>query len=125
MKLLRNIFDGIMHILYPNYCLGCGKEEAREGGLLCVSCLYHLPYTNHFEQQNNDFEKHFIGRVPIVHGGALLIYSDVVENLIHHFKYEAMTKIGQKYGRQIGKKIIDSKVFEECGLYRSRTAPSK
>ena len=117
MKFLKGLWDGLLHLAYPEVCYGCLKEEVRRGGILCIKCLYKLPYTDHFEQEhNNAFENHFVGRVPFKRGAALFIYSEIVENLVHKFKYEDMTFIGRKYGKEIGEKINKGIGFPKIDL---------
>lgn len=116
MTLFKDLWDGLMHLAFPEECLGCNSQESRRKDFLCLDCLYNLPYTNHFNQPGNAFERHFVGRVPILKGAALFVYSYIIENLIHQFKYNEMTKIGKRFGQEMGQKIYESSSFEEVDL---------
>ncbi len=116
MTLFNDLWDGLIHLAFPEECLGCNKQESRRSDFLCLDCLYHLPYTDHFNQPANAFERHFVGRVPIRAGAALFVYSYIIENLIHQFKYNEMTKIGKRFGQEIGQKIYGSSLFQKVDI---------
>ena len=105
-----------MHLAFPELCLGCRDQESRRDDFLCIQCIYELPYTHDFSQKDNSFERHFLGRVALFKGAALLIYTKIIENLIHQFKYEGMIKIGRRFGNEMGERIKSSGAYGSLDL---------
>ena len=116
MTLLRDFWEGLMHLAFPEICLGCMSHESRRNDFLCIECLYNLPYTHDFNRLQNAFERHFTGRVKLKNGAALFVYTEIVESLIHQFKYEGMTKIGKRFGTEMGQRIKSSDTFKNLNV---------
>ena len=73
-----------------------------------MACQFEIPYTDHFEYRNNEFERHFWGRVPLVYGAALFAYhpNGRTQHVIHQLKYSGKSQIGISLGRLLGHKIL-------------------
>lgn len=70
-------------------------------------CMTELPLTDHFVMLPNRFERHFIGRVNINFGAALLEFYKfgITQALVHRLKYEGRAEIGEKLGRMAGNRM--------------------
>jgi len=68
---------------------------------LCTSCKHNLPFTDHHEYRENEFEQHFWGRVPLQFGGALLTFSREhgVRDILHRMKYRDDHALAREMGR--------------------------
>ncbi len=93
--------------LYPTVCAACNQAIASRRTDLCVQCHYTLPLTDHFSHRDNEFERHFWGRIPIHFGAALFAYSpnDITQQLIHQIKYHGKTRLGLALGRLLGQQL--------------------
>jgi len=110
INILANDF---LHVLFPDLCLACRKLPKTRDASFCVDCLHIMPYTDHFFIKENDVTKHFRGRVPLLHGGALLRFREggIVQNMLHQLKYKKRREIGEVLGEIAGRKFLDSPLF--------------
>lgn len=102
--------QSLVEVIYPNLCIICQKETPINGRELCLLCLTELPYTDHFEYNNNHITKKFFGRLEIAHGAALLSYykGSMFTDMLHRFKYEGGKDIGFMLGRMTGHRLLKS-----------------
>jgi ComF family protein len=101
------MFKGMLNILFPKYCPGCGDYLDASDLKLCIPCLNALPLT-HFHQWNDPrFADKFYGQIPLVQGTALLHYhkKGLARKLIHQFKYHGRKDIGQWLGHWLGSEL--------------------
>lgn len=138
MKVLKQIIDDILSIIYPNRCIGCGEIlKAGNNRWVCDDCRYHF--------EIRDYKKcNVCGRI-IYHRGNCRIcnsekiyfdkgysvfeYKEAVRNAIREFKYKGMFRYGEFFGKimaEYAKNNIKTKfdyvtaVPLHCKRYRSR-----
>jgi len=105
------VLGGLIHLFYPNTCLGCRNGLLKSESYLCISCLSKLPYTQFHLQQGNLVEKCFWGRVPLHQAFSYLYFRDkgMTRNLLHRIKYqgdkELATHLGFVYGSRLKEDI--------------------
>jgi ComF family protein len=56
-------FQTLMHLFFPNYCMGCFTDLPSRHQLICPICDFHLPLTGFADLNNNPVEKIFRGRL--------------------------------------------------------------
>ncbi|MBK9257029.1 MAG: ComF family protein [Saprospiraceae bacterium] len=112
-KLLQNTWTDLLHTVYPRLCFGCNTLPAVRDGMMCVSCLAAMPFTDHFKLAENKVTMHFWGRVPLKFGAALLNFrsKSIVQNMIHGLKYEHKKEIGLNLGLLAGERLLTSTTF--------------
>jgi ComF family protein len=117
-RILKAGVRDFVSLLYPSLCICCLERAVTENQLMCVVCAMEIPYTDHFEDQDNKVVQHFYGRIPINHGAALLYFSknSKVKNMLYNFKYGGIKNIGKVLGEQIGRKISQSDHFNNLDL---------
>lgn len=110
---IRVLLGDMIHVLFPDICLACSKLPKTRDAAFCVECLHAMPYTDHFLLEENDVTKHFLGRVRILHGAALLRFREgsIVQLMLHNLKYKKRREIGEVLGEIAGKKLLDSAIF--------------
>ena len=118
INFLKEGWTNFIGLLYPNLCVSCLEKSLGKDQLLCVLCSIEIPFTDHFENQENKVVEHFYGRIPIVHGSALLHFAknSKVRNMLYNFKYEGMKEIGIMLGEALGRKLKESHFFSEIEL---------
>lgn len=79
----------LLHILYPEICLGCGNVLSQVGAMLCNSCRSQMPRTHFFEKTVNPIAERFYGRVHFEHVASAFYYDkdSIVQRLVYEFKY--------------------------------------
>lgn len=66
----------------------------------------------------NELKERFEGKLPIEYAIASLNFlkSGITQKLLHEFKYNHKTEIGELFGRQIGGMLMEQKVVEQIDL---------
>lgn len=103
----------LLHLLYPQNCIGCGSDIISDENFLCLECLNNLPYT-HFEMHaGNPVEKIFWGRIPVTSAMSTFYFSNrsMIQNVIHEFKYNGNKKVAHFFGALMGKGLLNSNRF--------------
>jgi len=110
---LRSYLQNALHLFYPHLCCGCGSDILPENEMLCIKCIAHLPFTQFESIEGNSIEKIFYGRVKIESAYSLLYFSrhQLVQQLIHQFKYGGNKKLGEFLGQIMGYAMQKSKRF--------------
>ena len=70
----KQLFRGLVSLLFPRRCVVCGARLLGGEHILCVQCTFRLPYTNYRGKAGNPVERVFWGRLPIVKANAYMKY---------------------------------------------------
>lgn len=111
---MKSELNNLLGLFYPKNCLTCAKVLTKYEEILCFSCKIDLPLTKFSKLKDNETEKIFYGRVPVVSATSLLHFSKKgnVQKLIHHLKYKNQQNIGILLGELLGEEILLSKRFD-------------
>ncbi|HZH95803.1 MAG TPA: ComF family protein [Flavisolibacter sp.] len=114
MSLLVDIKEALLHLAFPHICEGCGTDIIQQDHQLCLYCLSSMPQTEFHLHPNNQIEKIFWGRVPLMHATAQYYYTkeSMMQRLMHSFKYRGNKELGLYLGRLMGQSLLTSKRFE-------------
>jgi ComF family protein len=95
-------------LFFPEYCLGCSGSLVHGEEILCTECILNLPRTEYFFEDENPIKEKFIGRLPILHGGAFLKFrkTGIVQHLLHQLKYNNHPEIGVRLGQLFGMDMV-------------------
>jgi ComF family protein len=118
MPLLQEIKDSFLHLLFPHTCAGCGSDILDKKSMLCARCMEALPET-HFElHTGNPVEKKFWGRLPVKAATAQYYFTreSLVQQLVHHFKYQGNKELGLQLGQLMGDALKRSGRFRPDAL---------
>lgn len=118
METITSLLWDLKNIVFPDFCPACSERILPKGRLLCTSCLFELPFTDHFDINENKVAAHFWGRFPIKNAAGLLYFkrSGFVQNLLHELKYRQNKKIGTTFGKIAGEKMLTSPFFRDIDL---------
>lgn len=103
--ILDDIRSGIKAIVFPNVCICCGLEVTQRERQICSFCL-----SGRFEDanpQNRLNSSHTLLPEGVVAQLALWRFDKggVLQDLLHHLKYERLAGIGIQLGTQLGQRI--------------------
>ncbi|MEJ6982527.1 phosphoribosyltransferase family protein [Pedobacter sp. P351] len=107
MNVILKYAGDFLSLFFPQLCSGCGKSLFKNESVICINCVYHLPYTNFHLDNDNPVARQLWGRIPFNFAGAYLHFQkgSRVQNLMHELKYnnkpEVAFKLGEMYGRQL------------------------
>lgn len=105
-----NAIRSLVNLVYPKICIACQEETPLKGQHFCLECQQDMYYTKHLKETNNEFEKHFIGRIPLERGAAMFFYrkETAIQQILHEFKYKGNADIGLKLGMEYGTHLSES-----------------
>ena len=118
MYKLDKYWHGLVHILFPQRCAGCDRVLLYQEQVLCSTCLYHLPKTNHHLDPENETAKQLWGKVPFRRAASMLKLSKSsrVQEMVHQLKYGQQPGIGIYLGEMYGKILQDNPMIEGVDL---------
>lgn len=108
MKKFLNLFQNLLSLFYPRFCVACGNSLQENETHLCLNCLLHLPETNCHLFEHHSLDDIFRGRVKVENTFALLYYrkGGHVQQILHHLKYKRCKEVGKELGEYYGKKLL-------------------
>lgn len=100
---LKELRNGIVHLLFPDLCEGCSKPLISGEHVLCMGCGTLLPETNYHYKDNNETAMRFAGRVPFVKATSLAYFTDdgLLQHLLHGLKYRGQKENGKYLGARL------------------------
>lgn len=112
------IHRDLLQLFFPRLCPACGEAGLPDELLLCLDCQVHLPFTHQHESPDNAFTKRFWGRLPVLHGCALLHFTKGgrVQHLLHQIKYRNRQDLAVYLGKRYGRTLQEQAIFREAGI---------
>jgi ComF family protein len=106
-QLIKDIFD----LLFPRTCSGCNNLLTSGEYLVCTECLYKLPRTGYWKEDDNPVAKKFWGRIVVENASSFLHFQKGgrLQNIIHQMKYRNKKEIGFIFGKLFGHELKDTK----------------
>lgn len=101
---------GLLHLFYPKLCIACEEETPIHGENFCLICQQELYYTDQIKNRNNEFEAHFLGRIPLERGAAMFFYrkDTAIQSIMHALKYAKKAEVGTKLGMEFGRQLKEA-----------------
>lgn len=114
MTWLRNFIE----LFFPRLCCICSTPLVDEEHDICTRCLLALPEALSAKSDNNFVEKRFIGRIPIEHATALLLFTKDgnAQKILHQIKYHGNERLAVTMGRKLGLHLAASGLFDSVDV---------
>ncbi|MCC6463109.1 MAG: ComF family protein [Saprospiraceae bacterium] len=111
---LKELCTGLLHLLYPNLCVGCNADLPAELDCFCLGCRRQLQLTNMHTEVENAFTERFWGQLPLVAGAAMYAFQrrSPIQRALHQLKYKNQPDIGVRIGRRFGHALARTQVFQ-------------
>jgi ComF family protein len=111
---MKSYLADFISLLFPELCPACGESLIATEQLMCTQCRYNLPFTNFHLQADNIVARQFWGKINIEAAYALYYFAKggKVQNLMHHFKYKGMHRIGNLLGTIAGTQLMQNDKFK-------------
>jgi ComF family protein len=79
--------------------------------MVCNHCFVSLPKSNFHTEENNELERVFTGRVPVVKVGSYYLFekSGKVQKLLHSIKYKSNVVLAEQLGTWYAQTLKDCK----------------
>lgn len=106
-SMLTDAGRGLLHLLYPQLCYGCGKPLVGAEDVLCLGCDAELAETGYHHIPDNETALRFAGRVPFIRATTLAYFTadGLLQHLLHGLKYGGRQQIGTWLGQRMGMAI--------------------
>ncbi|SDF34364.1 comF family protein [Mucilaginibacter pineti] len=113
MKLPGGYLADFVSLLFPELCPACNASLVANEHIICSDCRYNLPYTDFHLQADNIVAQQFYGKIKVEAAYALYYFNKGgnVQNMMHHFKYSGMHKIGKVLGGIAGSQLAQNTIF--------------
>lgn len=94
------MFKNVLNLFFPKACAGCNSFLLEKELVICTTCRYEIPLTNHHNTKNNEVFSRFYGRLPVEFASSLFYFhkKGIVQELIHKLKYKGHQEIGEAIG---------------------------
>lgn len=110
-SILKDMGQGLLSLLYPQVCIGCGEGLASQEEWICLECNKQLKPTDFFKYDDNPVRNIFYGRVNV--NKAFSFYymesKSVLNNLMHSIKYNGKKEAAVWLGKNIGEQLVEQK----------------
>jgi ComF family protein len=112
------MWQGFLHLLFPEICVACGQDLPATGSCFCLKCQFALAPSDMYLSRENEFTDRFWGRLPLQGGAALYYFTrkSPIQRALHQLKYHNKPDIGIQIGREFGKRLLQSEVFRSVDL---------
>lgn len=107
--MLKEMAEGLSHLIYPRLCEGCSKPLLAEEEVLCLNCnVYHLPRTAYHHITDNETAMRFAGRVQVEKATSFAYFTPegLLQHLLHRLKYDGKQYIGTYLGKQLAYDLV-------------------
>jgi ComF family protein len=96
-----NHFNGLISIIYPQFCAACGSALFRNENVLCLKCYAELPRTGFHSDPENEVAQLFWGRVPLRNATSFIYFNkgSRYQHILHELKYKGQQHIGLEMGK--------------------------
>ena len=111
---MKQILNDLLHLVYPNLCVGCHEQPVDNNELFCVECDVKLPITDFHLVEQNEALKRMGGDYKFVSGVSMFRFypGGIVQNMIHEIKYRGQTNIARRLGRRYGEVIKETRIYQ-------------
>ncbi len=111
---LPDIARGFLHMAFPELCVACGADAPSKQTCFCIPCRAKLSPSYMHLQRENEFTERFWGRLHLEGGAAMYHFSrkSPIQRALHQLKYQNQPQVGVKIGREFGRMLLQSPVFQ-------------
>lgn len=106
--MLRKYVRGLLDLLFPPTCPGCGTVTVEQEGPVCTGCLLDISETGfHDAPTDNELYYRLAGKVPL-DGAAALYYFDKkgkFQRIVQGLKYKNMPQVGNYLGKYYAQQL--------------------
>ncbi|RZM06207.1 MAG: ComF family protein, partial [Pedobacter sp.] len=115
---IRDIREGLLQLILPHTCAGCGSDTLQVDSSICLECLHRLPATHYAHFNDNPVERKFIGRLPLQAASAQYYFfkQSIIRQLMHLLKYRGYIDLGVQLGQLMGEQLQESGRFNKVDM---------
>lgn len=108
----------IVNLFFPRLCQACGDALSPDDDQVCLSCVFHLPYTHFHRNPDHPMARSLWGRVHCEGVAAFLFFrkGSKVQHLLHRLKYKGQHQVGTFLGQLYGQTLVNQSPFNTAQL---------
>jgi ComF family protein len=108
--IFSELIGDFVSLIFPNYCLACGRSLIKGEKLICTGCILQMPQTNYHLDGDNPLKNRLSSRLPLNYAMALFKFSKSgrVQSILHALKYRNEPKLGIMLGNVYGDRLVDA-----------------
>lgn len=108
----------LLNLFFPKICACCDQVLLKNERVICIACRNKLPLANTHQQNENETEKVFYGRVLIENAASLLVFEKkgITQQLMHDLKYRGNKAIGSELGNWLAKDLLETSWHNEIEM---------
>jgi len=111
-----NLKNGLLHLLFPEVCVGCNTELSASEKNCCFFCWekIQLTYFENFKEPSQ-LDKLFWGRVDLEGTYSLFYFQrdHISQAILHAMKYQFKSNLGVDLGKLVATKLQHHLVFKQ------------
>lgn len=106
-----SLWRDLLSLIFPRNCVACNAALYKHEHHLCTSCSIGLPRSNFHTETNNELERVFAGRVPVLKACSYYVFekSGKVQKVLHSIKYKSNTELAVQLGSWYAESLKDCK----------------
>lgn len=110
--------NDIVNLFFPRLCQACGDALSPSDDQVCLSCMFHLPYTHFHRNPDHPMARSLWGRVQCEGVAAYLFFrkESKVQHLLHRLKYKGQYQVGTFLGQLYGQILVKQPPFNTAQL---------
>lgn len=101
----RFLCRSLLDFVYPPVCWGCHLSLSSDEFVLCHRCVKALPYLQQPALPASRLSWLQLEKIFFDSSLAVYQYSDIVQDLVHQFKYNGMTSLASLLGKAIASRL--------------------
>jgi ComF family protein len=98
--------------------VACDSALYQHESHLCLNCHATLPKSDFHKEDNNELERVFTGRVPVLKAGSYFLFekSGKVQKVLHHIKYKSNRDLAMQLGSWYAESLKDCREIAEADV---------
>lgn len=108
--MLKQWTSEFLNLFFPRLCVVCEERLLPEEQGICLSCIYDLPKTGNYREENNSMETLLAGRFLFKRAASFCVFTKggIMQPIIHTIKYNHGIKLGYQMGFLYGEELKNS-----------------
>ena len=119
IKSFRNYFQyGILQLLFPRFCVGCGRDYLFSSHWFCLACFHNLPWTGYENQRENPVYRKMSLFTDIHTAYSLLFYSkeSISQRILVQIKYQRNISLALFFGEKLAEVFFESQKLKNVDV---------
>lgn len=103
----------LLDLFYPRTCAGCSNTLLTGEDIVCLECLFDMPYTQMHDLSFNTIEMRLYGRFEFQAATSLFFFvkNGKVQRMLHELKYMGAKEVGRYLGMALAEALQSSQRF--------------